>query len=342
MPSWPMEMPSDTAMVMNSKGKPARVPDPLLGPLGQPVEGKVARGDLVPRRRHPDLGLVPVVVGHPHRPQHGPGRRPGGAVGHLVAAGLRPDQWLLRRVGARHIAHLCMVRRAGVDACRRPGPGSVPSRHAVSGGGRLPVTSAPMRTAPHRPRMLPRTIALVGSALAALPIGLSACGGSSSAPTTTSTTVPRHRHPCRRVTPAQIQSVVGVAVASPSASGHGTTTLCTYKAANLADSVIVGYDSAATTTSFQTDRAGLRRRGDKVGKILGLGDEAFYAVATTGGRDGDHRGGPQGIGAGPGHRDRRHDRAGDVGRAGPGQSRILNERPPPAVVRYRSAYNSVR
>ncbi len=130
---------------------------------------------------------------------------------------------------------------------------------------------------------MPRTIALVGSALVALPIGLSACGGSSSAPTTTSTTAPASSAPCRRVTPAQIQSVVGVAVASPSASGRGTTTLCTYKAANLADSVIVGFDSAATTTSFQTDRAGLRRHGDKVGKILGLGDEAFYAVATSGG-----------------------------------------------------------
>ena len=79
MPSWPMEMPSDTAMVTNSSGKPPAARTPVLGPLGQPVEGQVARGDLVPRRRHADLGLVPVVVGHADGPQHGPGRRPGRA-----------------------------------------------------------------------------------------------------------------------------------------------------------------------------------------------------------------------------------------------------------------------
>jgi hypothetical protein len=134
-----------------------------------------------------------------------------------------------------------------------------------------------------RPRMPSRTIALVGCALMALPFGLSACGGSSAAPTTTSTTVSVSSTRCRLVTPAQIGAELGVDVAGPSASVHGTTTICTYTAANLSDSVIIGYDSAATTRSFTTDRAGLRRRGDKVGKILGLGDEAFYAVATTGG-----------------------------------------------------------
>jgi hypothetical protein len=52
------------------------------------VAREVAGRDLVPARRHPHLGLVPVVVGHPDRPQHRPGRGPPGPVGDLVAAGL--------------------------------------------------------------------------------------------------------------------------------------------------------------------------------------------------------------------------------------------------------------
>ena len=42
----------------------------------------------------PDLGLVPVVVGHADGPQHGPGRRPLEPVGDLAAAGLDVDAGL--------------------------------------------------------------------------------------------------------------------------------------------------------------------------------------------------------------------------------------------------------
>ena len=66
----------------------AGVAHALLGPLGQPVERDVARGDLVPARRDTDLGLAPVAVGHPDRSQHGPGRGPLHPVGHLMAARL--------------------------------------------------------------------------------------------------------------------------------------------------------------------------------------------------------------------------------------------------------------
>ena len=66
----------------------AGVADALLGPLGQAVEGQVARRHLVPRRGHADLGLVPVVVGHADGAQHGPGRGPLETVGDLAAAGL--------------------------------------------------------------------------------------------------------------------------------------------------------------------------------------------------------------------------------------------------------------
>ena len=68
------------------QGKPAGVADALLGPLGQPVQRQVAGRDLVPGRSHAHLGLVPVRVGHPDGPEHGPGRGPFGPVGDFVAA----------------------------------------------------------------------------------------------------------------------------------------------------------------------------------------------------------------------------------------------------------------
>ena len=55
--------------------KAARRPHSVLGPISESVEWHVARSDLVPTRCHADLGLVPVGVAHPHRPQHGSGRR---------------------------------------------------------------------------------------------------------------------------------------------------------------------------------------------------------------------------------------------------------------------------
>jgi len=128
--------------------------------------------------------------------------------------------------------------------------------------------------------MLPRTITLLGWGLA-LALGLSACGGS--APATTSTTVSVSSTRCRLVSPAEIQAEVGVTVAIPGTSVHGKSTLCTYKAANLGQSIVIGYNSGATATSFAQNRTALRSRGDQLGKILGLGDEAYYAVAHTGG-----------------------------------------------------------
>ena len=83
-----MEMPSETAIVLNSIGKPPGGPHPLLGLLGQAVEGHVAGGDFIPRGGHRDLWLVPVVVGHAHGPKHGPGRGTLGTVGDLETARL--------------------------------------------------------------------------------------------------------------------------------------------------------------------------------------------------------------------------------------------------------------
>ena len=69
-------------------GEPAAGVDAFLGALGEPVQGEVAGGDLVPRARHADLRLGEVVVAHADRPEHA--ARGGGvdSVGNDPAAGL--------------------------------------------------------------------------------------------------------------------------------------------------------------------------------------------------------------------------------------------------------------
>src|SRR5699024_11704455 len=56
--------------------------------LGQPVQGQVAGGDLVPGAGDADLGLAPVVVAHADRAQHAAGGSGGVAVGDLPGARL--------------------------------------------------------------------------------------------------------------------------------------------------------------------------------------------------------------------------------------------------------------
>ena len=89
MPSWPIEMPSETEMVPNWSGKPPASNDAVLGPQGQPLEREVARRDLVPAGGHADLRLVPVVVRHADGAEHGPGGRLLHAGGDVVRAWLQ-------------------------------------------------------------------------------------------------------------------------------------------------------------------------------------------------------------------------------------------------------------
>ena len=135
----------------------------------------------------------------------------------------------------------------------------------------------------HRRLALPKGASVLTCALA-LPLGLAACSSSAAPTTTTSATVPVADTRCELIPPAKIRTDLGTTVAAPSATVHGATTVCTYKSADLADSVIIRYDSDSTTQSFAADRALFRSKGDKVGKIEGLGDEAYYVVATSGGK----------------------------------------------------------
>ncbi len=81
MPSWPIEMPSETETVPNCERVAAAGVHALLRGLGQAAQAQVAGGDLVPRARDADLGLVPVRVAHADGAQHSATRHGLEAVG---------------------------------------------------------------------------------------------------------------------------------------------------------------------------------------------------------------------------------------------------------------------
>ncbi len=91
--------------------EPARGADAVFRTLGQAVEREVAGRDLVPARGHTDLRLVPVVVGHADRPQHGPRRRALHAVGDFVAVRLHRFLRVLRHAVQRTLEGSGLPRR---------------------------------------------------------------------------------------------------------------------------------------------------------------------------------------------------------------------------------------
>jgi hypothetical protein len=127
-----------------------------------------------------------------------------------------------------------------------------------------------------------------------LPLSLAACSSSpsaSSGPSTTvkststtsggSTTDESHTA-CALISPAQVKQTMGSTVATPKAQVDGSVTTCTYQAADRSRSVIIGYDTAATSTSFADDRSQIQSRQGPTTTISGLGNQAYSSSAKTG------------------------------------------------------------
>ena len=91
MPSWPIEMPSDTAMVVNSIGKPPASRTPTFDRLASRSSGMLQGVTSFHDEATAICGLLEVVVGHADGPEHRPGRGPARPVGDVPAAGLDVD-----------------------------------------------------------------------------------------------------------------------------------------------------------------------------------------------------------------------------------------------------------
>ena len=120
MPSCPIEMPSETAMVTNSKGTPPASRTATFARLARRSSGRLHGRDFVPARRHTDLGLDHVVVGEAHGAQHRARRRSALAEGDVSTSrsGVGCHAASLRNADARSDRRSLRVR---VDADRFTG-----------------------------------------------------------------------------------------------------------------------------------------------------------------------------------------------------------------------------
>ncbi len=118
-------------------------------------------------------------------------------------------------------------------------------------------------------------------------VSLAACSSSNVpgavASTTTAPPLPADS-PCALVGAQQVGSVVGNAVGAPTAVNHGSTSTCTYRAADTARSVIVEYEAGVSTSSFVNAQQAFELQYGQTISISGLGDQAYVGVATSGNR----------------------------------------------------------
>jgi hypothetical protein len=132
-----------------------------------------------------------------------------------------------------------------------------------------------------------RWVAAAGG-IAVLPLALSACGGSTPASrsTTSSTTQARatDRSVCGLVTPARVTAIMDTPVRAATAVNRGSATTCTYRAPDPAQSVIVEFQGGATTSSYESGQQAFELRYGPTTPVSGLGSAAYEATTTSEGQ----------------------------------------------------------
>jgi hypothetical protein len=116
----------------------------------------------------------------------------------------------------------------------------------------------------------------------------SATGSSGSSATTRSTGVTsttataNEQTECALLSASEVGSTMGVTVGPPNPLVHGAVTTCTYKAAVLAQSVIIEYDISASSATFATDRSKIESHHVVTTSVPGLGSEAYSFSESSG------------------------------------------------------------
>src|ERR1022692_1123870 len=80
-------------------------------------------------------------------------------------------------------------------------------------------------------------------------------GATSTTSTTSATSTSGEQTACALLSGSEVGTTMGVAVGAPAPLVHGAVTTCTYKAAVLAQSVIIEYDISADAKTFAADRS---------------------------------------------------------------------------------------
>ncbi|HUD15930.1 MAG TPA: hypothetical protein VMQ59_01660 [Acidimicrobiales bacterium] len=135
----------------------------------------------------------------------------------------------------------------------------------------------------------PLVVALVvGSVLASCSSASSGSSGTSTTtrstgahPTTSTTSVNVAQTACGLLSASEVGAAMGVTVSPPHPQVRGSVTTCTYKAAVLAQSVIIEYNINASTKTFATNRSVISNHV-VTNSVPGLGSQAYSFSETSG------------------------------------------------------------
>ena len=128
--------------------------------------------------------------------------------------------------------------------------------------------------------MLPRCFIRYLVAAAALLLAATSC--SSPATTTVVVTPTTNKGLCTLVAPSVVATVLSESMTYPTTLAHGSTTECVYRSKQGAGTaVLIRYDTHSSISIFAKSKAAFERRGQKVGVVTGLGDQAYYFSEGT-------------------------------------------------------------
>ncbi len=118
-------------------------------------------------------------------------------------------------------------------------------------------------------------------ALAACSSAASSSTGSTAGSSRSTTTLTDGSRPiCSLVGPVAIKAATSLEVGSAHPTVHGSATTCTYKASDPSRSVIIEYDTAATSSSFAAAKSRVESQYGPTASLPGLGDQAYYSIVV--------------------------------------------------------------
>jgi hypothetical protein len=87
---------------------------------------------------------------------------------------------------------------------------------------------------------------------------------------------------CDLVTPAQINSTLGISVGPPDVTNNDPVTVCTYKKSDGIGQVLERFETGLDQAGWETSKAGFTQHGEAIQDLPGLGDKAFTSTIGSG------------------------------------------------------------
>lgn len=135
--------------------------------------------------------------------------------------------------------------------------------------------------------MRPRSLGLVVAA-AVLAVFAASCSSTAKKPAvsvsaTTNNSATTNTGLCTLVSPSVVATALSASMTFPTTLRHNSLTECVYRSkAGTGTTVLIRYDTKAGNSVFEKDKEVFQRKGQKLGPITGLGDQAYYFTERSG------------------------------------------------------------